>query len=199
MPHPLIPLPDEMLLLPIPIPMQPQSSPERQSPGESLSSVDSSPLDLSREGPFDAYCESSDAGSHPLISTGLPGCPYRMTSYRLEDVADVDPAFGVQLHHPRFLECIGAPESARLLGCSPAEWVWMMYRQDVIAAVLQLQRDAGLMASNLQVLDQYVMSLNRMSSEVLHLAFGPEVFPAHAVNVATRCPGCTTRPTRWQP
>ena len=27
----------------------------------------------------------------------------------------MDPYYGVQLHHPRFLECIGAPESARLL------------------------------------------------------------------------------------
>ena len=42
--------------------------------------------------------------------------------------------------------------------------------QDVLAAALVLQRDAGLMASNLQVLDQYVMALNRMSSEVLCLA-----------------------------
>ena len=111
-----------------------------------------------------------------------------MTSYRVEDVADVDPAFGVQLHHPCFLECIGAPESARLLGCSPAEWVQTMNRQDVMAASLQLQRDAGLMASNLQVLGQYVMSLNRMSSEVLHLVFGPEVFLLHVVNVAAPVP-----------
>ena len=47
----------------------------------------------------------------------------------------------------------------------------------------QLQRDAGLMALNLQVLGQYV-SLKRMSSEVPHLAFAPEVFPSYTVNVA---------------
>ena len=53
-----------------------------------------------------------------------------------------------------------------------------------MVVALQLQRDAGLMASNLQVLGQYVMSLiNRMLSEVLHLAFGPEVFSSDAVNV----------------
>ena len=45
--------------------------------GESLASVDSSPLDLSREEPFDAFCEPCDIGGHPLIMTGLPGCPYR--------------------------------------------------------------------------------------------------------------------------
>ena len=67
-----------------------------------------------------------------------------MTSYRVKDIADVDPAFGVQLHHPRFLECIGVPESARLLGRSPAEWVRMMNWQDVMAVALELHRDAGL-------------------------------------------------------
>ena len=58
------------------------------------------PVDLSREGPFDAFCVPSDTGAHPLILEGLPSCPYRMTSYRKQDIAKVDPAFGVQLHHP---------------------------------------------------------------------------------------------------
>ena len=50
---------------------------------------------------------------------------------------------------------------------------------------LQLQWDADLMASNMQVLGQYVTSLNRMSSEVFRLTFGPEIFPSDAVdNVA---------------
>ena len=51
-----------------------------------------------------------------------------------------------------------------------------------MAAAMQLQRDAALMASNLQVLGQYVTSLNRMSSEVMRLAFGPELFPSEAVD-----------------
>ena len=42
-----------------------------------------------------------------------------------------------------------------------------MDKQDAISAALQLQHDAGLIASNLQVLGQYVTSLNRMSSEVM--------------------------------
>ena len=63
-----------MLLLPTPVP---------------LASVDSSLLDLSREGPFDAHCVPADTGSHPLISDGLPSCPYCRTSYREEDVAEV--------------------------------------------------------------------------------------------------------------
>ena len=56
-----------------------------------------------------------DTGDSPLVATGLPGCPYRIMSYTGPAVADTNPAFGMQLHHPRFLEFIGAPESARLL------------------------------------------------------------------------------------
>ena len=53
-----------------------------------------------------------------------------------------------------------------------------MDKQDAMAATLQFQRDTGLMASNLQVLGQYVTSLGRMSSEVMRLTFGPELFPS---------------------
>ena len=69
-----------------------------------------------------------------IVNYVTPGCSYHMTSYRVEDVVDADPAFGIQLHHPRFLECTRAPESARLLGHSPAEWVRTMDRQDVMVA-----------------------------------------------------------------
>ena len=61
-----------------------------------------------------------DTGDSPLVATGLPGCPYRITSYTGPAVADTNPVFGMQLHHPRFLKFIGAPESARLLYHSPA-------------------------------------------------------------------------------
>ena len=75
----------------------------------------------------------------------------------------MDTSFGMQLHHLRFLECIDAPESARLLGRPLAEWLQVMDRQEVLVAAMQLQRDAGLMASNLTVLSQYVTLLRRMS------------------------------------
>ena len=55
-------------------------------------------------------------------------------------------------------------------------------------AALQLQHDAGLMTSNLQVLGQFVTSLNCMSLEVMRLAFGLEVFPSEAVNVISPVP-----------
>ena len=111
-------------------------------------------------GPFDAYCSPSDTGDLTLISDRLPGCPYRMTSYASADIADVDPVYGLQLHHPRFLEFIGAPESARLLTQAPGHWVRTMDRENAVAVALWLQHDAGLMTSNLQVLGQFVTSLN---------------------------------------
>ena len=71
--------------------------------------------DLFREGPFDPYCAPADTGNLPLTPTDMPGCRYGMTFYESADVADVDPAYGLQLHHPRFLEFVWAPESDRLL------------------------------------------------------------------------------------
>ena len=163
--EPLIPLPDTTLLQPAPALMLPHTYPghkPRHPP-------DPPPAILSREGPFNAFTEPTDTSNinHPLISFRLTGCPYRMTTYREEDVAHVDTTFGVQLHHPRFLECIGAPESARLLGHPPAEWLQVMDPKDVLVAAMQLQRDAGLMVSNLTVLSQYVTSLHRISTEVM--------------------------------
>ena len=46
-----------------------------------------------------------------------------MTSYTGTALVDADTTYGLQLHHPRFLEFIGAPESARLLNNSPSFWV----------------------------------------------------------------------------
>ena len=81
------------------------------------------PADVSREGPFDAQLAASTSGDVPLVLNSLLGCPYRMTSYDREELADVDPAYELQLHHPRFLEYVGAPESARLLSRPPGHWV----------------------------------------------------------------------------
>ena len=104
------------------------------------------------------------------------------------NIADVDPVYGLQLTHPRFLEFLGAPESARLFNGSPGHWVRMMDREDAVAAALQLQHDAGVMTSNLQVLDQFFMSLSRVSSEILRLAIGPVVFPSTTMDVLSPVP-----------
>ena len=136
--------------------------------------------DISREGPFDAYTSLMDTEDSPLVTTGLPGCPYRITSYTGPAVADTNPAFGLQLQHPRFQEFIGEKESARLLYHSPSFWVDRLGEEDAMAAAVNLHRDAGIMLSNLQILSQFVTSLHRMCSEMA-LGMGSVVFPSKEI------------------
>ena len=63
-----------------------------------------------------------------------------------------------------------------------------MNHDEAVSAALQLQHDAGLMMTNLQVLGQFVTSLNRMSSEVMRLAFGQELYPADAMQAVSPSP-----------
>ena len=137
---------------------------------------------ISREGPVDASATPMDTEDSPLISTGLPGCPYRMTSYTGTALSDADETYGLQLHHPRFLEFIGAPESARLLNHSPSFWVNCLGEECAMAAAVNLQRDVGLKMSNLQILAQFVTALHRMSSEMRSIGVGHVVFPAEEIS-----------------
>ena len=138
--------------------------------------------DIVREGPFDAGATPMETEDSPLISTSMPGCPYRMTSYAGTSMVDADTRYGLQLHHPRFLEFIGAPESARLLNHSPSFWVDRLGQESAMAAAVNLQRDAGFMMSNLQILAQFVMSLHRMSAEMLSIGVDHVVFPLNEVD-----------------
>ena len=71
-----------------------------------------------------------------------------MTSYDEENSGpDFTPAYGVQLHDPRLLEYVGAPESAWLLSRIPEYWVHHMGREKTLSTALQLQHDAGLILS----------------------------------------------------
>ena len=134
------------------------------------------------EGPFDVIQGTLESGATPQLLDSLPGCQYRMTSYD-EDVdrSDLNPAYGFHLDDPRLLEYVGAPESARLLSRTPEYWLHHMGRDRAMSAALQLQHDVGLILSNLQVIGQFVTSLNRMSSEVMRVAFAHEPFPMEAV------------------
>ena len=105
-----------------------------------------------------------------------------MTSYYEDtDRSDLSLAYGIHLHDPRLLEYVGEPESARLLSHSPEYWLHHMGRDRTMSAALQLQHDSGLILSNLQVLGQFVSSLNRMSSEVMRMAFAHKPFPTEVV------------------
>ena len=151
--------------------------------------------DIVREGPFDAGATLMDTEDSPLIITGMPGCPYQMTSYTGTALIAADATYGLQLHHPRFLEFIGAPESARLLNHSPSFWVNRLGQECAMAAAVNLQRDAGLMMSNLQILAQFVTSLHRMSSEMMSIGVGLVVFPVEEVENLLRSRGRSGRPS----
>ena len=53
-----------------------------------------------------------------------------------------------------------------------AEMLHHMNHDEAVSTALQLEHDAGLMTTNLQVLSQFVTWLNRVSSDVIWLAFG---------------------------
>ena len=144
--------------------------------------------DIIREGPFDAGATPMDTDDSPLISTVMPGCPYQMTSYTGTALVDADATFGLQLHHPRFLEFIGAPESARLLYQSPSFWVNRLGQECAMAVAVNLQRDAGVMMLNLQILAQFVTSLHRMSSEMMSIGVDHVVFPVEEVEKLSMIP-----------
>ena len=138
--------------------------------------------DRVREGPFDIYQDSSRSVPSPRLLRDNQGCLFRMTSYDVEsDGPNFAPEHGVQLHDPRLLEYVGAPESARLTSRSPEYWVHHMGREKALSAALQLQHDAGLILSNVQVLQQLVTSLNRTSSDVLLAVHGRQPFPSSAI------------------
>ena len=96
-------------------------------------------------------------------------------------MVDADTRYGLQLHHPRFLEFIGAPESARLLNQSPSFWVDRLGQESAMAAAVNLQRDAGFMMLNLQILGRFVTSLHRMSAEMFSIGVDHVVFPVEEV------------------
>ena len=102
-----------MLSLPLlPLPVSSVSSPESvvaHSPVDQFPSSTAASPDLYREGPFDVSQSVSVSGAAPLVLNSLPGCQYQMTSYDNTDMTDVDPAYGLQLHHSCFLEYVRAP------------------------------------------------------------------------------------------
>ena len=97
------------------------------------------------------------------------------------DGPDFTPAYGVQLHDPRLLVYVGAPESARLLTHSPEYWLHHMGREKTLSAALQLQHDAGLIFSNVQVFQQLVTALHRTSSNVMRVVHGRRPFLTNVI------------------
>ena len=153
-------------------------------PGVELDAVrgSSEVADWSREGPFDIHQDHLRSASSPQLLQDTQGCLFRMTSYDVESGGpNFAPEYGVQFHDPCLLEYVGAPESARRTSRSPEYWIHHMGREKALGAALQLQHDAGLILSNVQVLQQLVTSLNRTSSGVLRAVHGRQPFPSSVI------------------
>ena len=90
MSFPVYPLPSGMVLMPVSCSSQTMLAPGVPSQQGRWSSAMPQTRDVSREGPLDAYCSPMDTGDCPLVSMGLQGCPYRITSY-------TDPAVGCKM------------------------------------------------------------------------------------------------------
>ena len=71
------------------------------------------------------------------------------------------------LNHPRFLEWLGPPDSAWLLEMSPGHWCDTLSKEQTMTAAMQLHRDACLMQTNLDILDQYALALHGTGVETI--------------------------------
>ena len=131
---------------------------------------------------------TSYLGDGRLLETGLPGCPYRLSDFGGLPFSDENPAYGLEIHHPRFLEFVGVPESARHLDCSPTFWVDQLGKEQAMVAAINLQRDAGVMLSNLQILSQFATALHRMSFSMMALGIGQSLFPGTEVDDLSPAP-----------
>ena len=161
-------------------PVRPPAAASRHSGESDAVGGPSGAPDLSREGLI--HLDNPRSASSPQLLQDNQGCPFRMTSYdEGTDGPNFAPENGVQLHDPRLLEYVGAPESARLTSRSPDYWIHHMGREKALSAALQLQHDAGLIISNVQVLQQLVTALNRTSSDVLRAVHGRQPFPVEVI------------------
>ena len=130
---------------------------------------------LAREGPF-----FEERSPESIRSLG-PGCAFRNTTYRASDYAEPVGDYGFPLHHRRFVEWIEVPQSAGLIEFSGSQWVDKLSRDQAVMAAVHLQRDVGLMQTNVDVLDQYALSLQKAASRIINNCLGPCVNPAAEV------------------
>ena len=130
---------------------------------------------LAREGPF-----LEERSPESIRSLG-PGCAFRNTTFRTSDYAEPVGDYGFPLHHPRFVEWIGVPQSAGLIQFSGSQWVDKLSRDQAVTAAVHLQRDVGLMQTNVDVLDQNALSLQKAASRMIDNCLRPCVYPAAEV------------------
>ena len=137
---------------------------------------------LAREGPF-----LEERSAESICSLG-PGCAFRNTTYRASDYAKPAEEYGLLLNHPRFLEWIMVPQSGILLELSGRQWVNRLSRGEAVTVAVHLQRAVGLMQTNVDVLDQYALSLQKAASRIIDICLGPFEYPSSEVESGTLGP-----------
>ena len=116
------------------------------------------------------------------------GCAFRHTTYSVEDHAPPEGGLGVPLNHPRFLEWISPPTSAWLLEMIPGQWCDTLSRDQAMTAAMQLYKDACLMNTNLDIIDQYALALHGRASKILQQTIGGNPYPKAEVAAAAQGP-----------
>ena len=75
----------------------------------------------------------------------------------------------------------GSTGIGSIIEMGPSTWIRSLSRLQTIDVAQQLQNDACLMTSNLNVLDQYVLCLQGMATTFLELTVGLHDFPSAAM------------------
>ena len=76
----------------------------------------------------------------------------------------------------------------------PGKWLNTLSREKAMVAAIRLQRDVCLMTTNLDILDQYALSLQGTASQMLERSLGASDFPS--ADVAAGALGSTALPFR---
>ena len=67
-------------------------------------------------------------------------------------------------------------------------WVDHLSCDEAVAAAVQLQRDVGLMQTNLDILDHYSLALEGTASNLIELCLGARPFPTEEVAAGALSP-----------
>ena len=74
-----------------------------------------------------------------------------------------------------------SPTVAGLVEFSGSQWVDKLSRDQAVTAAIHLQCDVGLLQTNVDVLDQYALSLQKAASRMIDNCLGPCMYPAEEV------------------
>ena len=72
-------------------------------------------------------------------------------------------------------------DGSGLVECSGSQWVDKLSQDEAVTAAMHLQHDVGLMLTNVDVLDQYALSLQKAASRMIDNCLGPCMYPAEEV------------------